>query len=90
MSKAAPPRDPIGPGKRHARHRGSFDGERTQIFWLQIVHVALAAGPRDDLGFERHHGEEIGKLAPGGAVSEKFIELPDGSVGNGIDRPQSK
>jgi sugar lactone lactonase YvrE len=26
----------------------------------------------------------IGKLAPGGAVSERFIDLPDGSVGNSI------
>ena len=49
------PRNPVRAGKRHLRHRGGFDGERHEILRLQIVHMALAAGARDRLRFQRQH-----------------------------------
>src|SRR5215469_18413203 len=43
----------VRPGKRYPGHGGRLDRQRAQVFWLQAVHVRLAAGPGEHLGFER-------------------------------------
>ena len=52
--------DPIG-ATSDAGDRGGFYRERDEIFPLEIVDVALAAGAGDGLGFQRQHREKIGQ-----------------------------
>ena len=57
--------NPARAGERHLRHGRRLDGERHQVFRLQIMHMVLAAGARDGLRLERHHLQVIGEPAPG-------------------------
>jgi len=58
-------RYPAGAGERHLGHGRGLDRQRHQILRFQIVHVALAAGARQRLAFQRHHGEVIGQPVAG-------------------------
>ncbi|MPM07838.1 hypothetical protein SDC9_54147 [bioreactor metagenome] len=55
--------DPAGARKRHTRHRRRLDRQRAQILGLEIVDMALAAGPRDRLRLERQHREIVAQPA---------------------------
>jgi len=39
----------------------AFDREGDEIFRLKVVHMTLAAGPRDGPALQRQHGKEIGQ-----------------------------
>ena len=57
-------RNPVGrPGEWNLRHRRGLDGERDEVFRLEVVHVRLAARTGERLGFERQHAEVVGDLA---------------------------
>src|SRR5512144_1123138 len=58
-------RYPIRPRERHARHRRRLDRQRHQVLRLEVVDMALAAGPGDGLRLERQHREVVGESAPG-------------------------
>ena len=51
----------LGTGERHHGQGGSLHGERRQVLRLQRVHVRLAAGPRQGLGFQGHAIQVIGE-----------------------------
>ena len=56
-------RYPVGARQWHARHGGGLDRQRDQVFGLEIVQVALAAGARDGLRLQRQHRQIIGQPA---------------------------
>ena len=54
-----PSRDPVGADERDAGHRGGFDGQRGEVFRLEIMQVRLAASAGQGLSFHCQHRQEI-------------------------------
>src|SRR5262245_59405927 len=57
--------NPVRPGERHLCHCGSLHGQGDQIFWLEVVYVALAVCPSNGLTLQRQDAEVVGE-APAG------------------------
>ena len=75
-------RNPVRPGQRHAGHRRRLDRQRNEVFRLQIVDVALAAGAGDGLRFQRQHAEIIRQPR---AARDRIEPLPQ--LGSCVEMP---
>src|SRR5262249_9577640 len=49
----------IRAGQRDLGHRGCLDRQGAEVFWLQAVHVGLAAGAREHLRLECQRVQEV-------------------------------
>ena len=77
--------DAIGAGQGQAGDQRGFEGQGAQVFGLEVVHVALAAGAGEDLDLGGQGVEEVGDALGGlrsisrrAASSGSWVVMPTG------------
>ena len=65
--------DSVRAGQRQSRDERRFQRQRAQVFRLQVVHVALAAGPRQDLNLDAVACSQLATRSAAASISSRFI-----------------
>ena len=77
--------DAVGAGQGQAGDQRGFEGQGAQVFGLEVVDVALAAGAGEDLDLGRQGVEEVGdplggrrRSRAGRSSSGSWVVMPTG------------